>query len=324
MVEVGHWHASMHLRSLRMAGAQIAGVSDGDLGIAQEFADKVGCQAFQDYRVMLEAIRPEFVMAMGRPCDMPVIARALLDAGIPFAIEKPVGTSADHVAPLVEIARQRQAFVAVPLVNRYRALWTWLHRLDQSGRAGLRSHAHFRIVNGPPRRYDVDRVGWMLNSAISGGGCLRNLGIHAVDAFLQFIRGEEVEVLGAAMTYRVYDEAVEEMSAALLRSKSGIIGTIEAGYSFASMTTGDSEWRVSTANCYLVDHNHTLRIATLDDGQIRTIADRASRYNRFGVDTLERLRSGRPPIATLEDCYQAMRVIDEIYQKAVRIPCTGQ
>ena len=86
---------------------------------------------------------------------------------------------------------------------------------------------------------------------------------------------------------------------------------------------GDFEWRVATENCYLVDHNNRLRVATLDDGQIRDIslADQGSRYDQFCPDTLERLQSGRPPIATLYDCYRAMQVIDAIYDKAVRTPC---
>ena len=319
MIEVGHWHAAMHLSGLQKGGAQIVAVSDGDPGTAQAFAEKVGCEVFQDYRVMLETTRPDFVMALGRHADMPAIAMDLLDAGIPFAIEKPVSTTAEQLELLVEIARQREAFVAVPFVNRYRTLWTWLNRLEQAGRVGLRSHAHFRIINGPPRRYQLDRVGWMLDPVISGGGCLRNLGIHAVDAFLQFVGGEEVEVLGATLTHRVYGEQVEEMGAALLRSESGIIGTIEAGYSFASMTDGDREWRVSSANSYLVDQNGSLRIATLDDDQIQTVVDEGVRYDQFGIDTLERLRAGCPPIATINDCYRAMRVIDEIYEKAIHV-----
>ena len=322
LIEVGHWHAKMHVRSLMLAGAHIVGVSDGNVLSAEKLASEVGCPAFQDFRDMLEVTHPEFVVAMGRHADMPAITRYLLEAGIPFAVEKPIGLAADQVAPLVEIARARNAFAAVTLVERYSPIWTWLDRLETAGRVGVRSHAHFRIVNGPPRRYELDDVSWMLDPAISGGGSMRNLGIHTVDAFRYFAGGEEIEVVGAAISYRMHGKPVEEMATAVLRSKSGIIGTVEAGYSFASMTTGDFEWRVAAANCYLVDRDQTMQVATLDDGQTQTmpVSNQAARYDQFGVDTLERLSSGRPPIATIEDCYHAMRVIDDIYRKAVRIP----
>lgn len=323
MIGIGHWHAQMHLRSLQMANdVEIIGVSDEQTDIAEAFADKVGSQAFQDYQKMLETVQPDFVLAMGRPVDMPAIGKDLIEANIPCAIEKPVGVTADEVAPLVEMAQQRNTFVAVPFTNRYSAMWTQLDKLEQARRAGVRSHAHFRIINGPPRRYENDGVGWMLDPALAGGGSMRNLGIHTADAFLQFSGGEAVEVLGATITHRVYGQAVEEMGVALLRSESGVIGTIEAGYSFASMTRGDFEGRVSTANCYLIDHGNTLQVATLDDGQVQdlSIPNQGARYDKFCVDTLERLQDSRPPIADIEDCYRAMRVIDEIYEKAAQIP----
>lgn len=322
LIEVGHWHAARHLRSLQRAGADIVAVSDRQPGVAEATAAKIGCLAFRDYRDMLKAVKPDFVMAMGRHADMPAIARDLLEARIPFAIEKPLGTSAEQVAPLVDLAYQRNAFVAIPFTNRYSALWTHLDRLEKEGRVGPRCHAHFRIINGPPSRYEADRVEWMLDPAISGGGCMRNLGIHAADAFLYFAGRDEVRVLGAVTTRRVHGKAVEEMGAAILCSQNGVIGTIEAGYSYASMTAGDFEWRVATANCYLVDRNDILQVATLDDAQIRRLPndDQETRYDRFGVDTIERLRLGKPPRATIEDCYRAMRIIDEIYSSATNIP----
>jgi predicted dehydrogenase len=322
LIEVGHWHAARHLASLQLGGAQIVGVSDHQPGVADCFAAPLGCPAFQDYHAMLRQTRPEFVLAMGRHSDMPQIARDLLETHLPFAIEKPIGLSAQQVAPLAEIAREQKAFVAVPFINRYSHLWTWLDRLDREGRAGLRSHASFRIINGPPKRYENDNVAWMLDPALSGGGCLRNLGIHAVDAFLHFVGGEEVEVVGAAVTHRVHGKAVEEMGAAVLRSAGGVIGTVEAGYSFASMSVGEFEWQVATANCYLIDRERTLRVATLDDDTIQDVENLSSavRYDTFCADTLQRLQSGRPPIAGIDDCYRAMRVIDEIYRKAVRTP----
>ena len=61
---------------------------------------------------------------------------------------------------------------------------------------------------------------------------------------------------------------------------------------------------------------------TLDDGQHQrvTIPDSGARYDQFGTDTLTRLKAGQRPMATLEDCYRAMCVLDEIYRVAVRTP----
>jgi predicted dehydrogenase len=123
------------------------------------------------------------------------------------------------------------------------------------------------------------------------------------------------------VSYRLYGRGVEEMGTALLRSESGVIGTVEAGYTFAAMSGGDHEWRVAAANAYLIDRGSTLQVATLDDGHRETaeVPDGGARYDRFAGDTLARLQAGQPPVATLEDCYRAMRVVDEIYRVAERV-----
>ena len=322
MIEVSHWHATMHLRSLCLAGAAIAGVSDRQPGVAARFAAEIGCPAYVDHREMLAVVGPDFALVLGRHVDMPAMARDVIEAGIPCAIEKPAGVSSEQLAPLVNLARQRRALVAVPFTNRYSELWAWLARLEGAGRADPRAHAHFRIVNGPPDRYERDGVSWMLDPAMSGGGAMRNLGIHAVDAFLQYAAGQEVTVLGAAVSYRVYGREVEEMATALLRSESGVIGTVEAGYTYAAMSGGDFEWRVAAGNCYLVDRGPTLEVATLDDDRRVSveIPDQHARYDRFAGDTMARLQAGQHPVATLEDCYRAMCVVDEIYRAAAETP----
>ena len=324
MIEVGHWHAGMHLRSFQLADeVEIVGVSDHQPGVASAFARQSGGRAFERYQDLLEATQPDFVVAMGRHVDMPAIARCVIEAGFPCALEKPVGVCADDLAPLVDLAEERETFVAVPLVNRYSGLWRELDALEAEDRVGARSHFHFRVINGPPQRYQADGVGWMLDPAVSGGGCLRNVGIHTIDGFLRFTQGEAVEVLGASISHRVHGNAIEEFCAALMRSESGVIGTIEAGYSYASMKPGgDFEGRLSAANCYIIDRNVKLEAATLDDNSIRTfsIPDQGARYDQFGRDTLSRLRDGRPPIASLRDCYRAMRLIDEIYSVAGQEP----
>ena len=319
LVGAEHWHAGFYLGAFRRAGAQIVGVSDPGEEAARHMAAEAACQAFDDYRVMIERTKPDFIMATARPADMPKLAIDLLHFGIPMGVEKPLGLNAGQIAPLVEEVARRNAFVAVPLVNRYSLLWRELARLAEAGRVGVRSHAHFRVINGTPQRYHDMGVRWMLDPAVAGGGCLINLGIHAADAFLQFAQAGEAAVLASALTHRVHRLAVEEMAAALLRSADGIIGTLEAGYSYATREAGgDFEWRVAAANCYLIDRGETLLVATLDDGKTATIANRSpkDRYEYFGEDTLNRLRTGQEPVATVEDCYRAVRLLDGIYARA--------
>ena len=125
-------------------------------------------------------------------------------------------------------------------------------------------------MNGPPERYRLDGVPWVLDPAIGGGGALRNLGIHGIDAALALAGGADLAIVSAAIDRRLHGEAVEEYAVVTLRAPDGMIATVEAGYTYASMAPGgDFEWRVSARNAYLIDRGDACRVATLDDGQVR-------------------------------------------------------
>lgn len=316
VVGADHWHAEIHISALQKAGKKIVGVSASRPGAAEAWASRLDCRAWSDYRQLVEDTRPEFVVAMARHVDLPAVGAFLIETGIPFVIEKPLGLNAGQVAPLAEAARRKNAFAAIPFVNRYSPIWQQLAVLKSARRLGHLAHAHFRIVNGPPVRYEKDGVSWMLDPAISGGGCLRNLGVHLVDAFL-FLTGEEVEVVGAQVSSKLYGKAVEEYATAILRSRSGVLATIEAGYTFASMTEGDFEWRIAAANAYLVDRAGELSLSTLDEGPKRIATPPLEgRYDEFIADSLCRAEQGQPPLASIEDCLRAVQVIDRIYEQA--------
>ncbi len=313
---VGHWHAGMHLDAIRHAGAEPAGVWDPEPGVASHFAAANGCAAM-GLGAMLAA-RPDLVVVMGHPSDVPDVARLCLADHLPMMLEKP---AAPNSAILAEIAPGAADFVAVPLANRCSPLWTEIARLQAAGRFGRLAHAQFRIVNGPPERYRVDGVPWLLDPAVGGGGALRNLGLHAVDAALMLFEAEAPELSGAAVRHTAHGEAVEDYAVALLSRPGGPVVTVEAGYTYASMAPGgDFEWRVAASGATLIDRGDTCSVTTLDDGVCRMLEPlpAAHRYRAFMADTLDRLRRSAPPLVGFADYLKAMRMVDRIYREAGR------
>lgn len=318
---VGHWHAARHLESLLSAGASIAGVWDGQAQVAERVAGEIGCLAYGDWHALFEEVRPDFALIMGRPNETGSMAHWLLEAGVPFAAEKPLGTDASRLAPLVALERGRAAFAAVALVTRYSPFWAEVGDLRAAGKLGTVTHAHFRLVNGPPARYQRDGVGWMLDPAQAGGGPLMNLGIHCLDAF-RLLVGEPVEVVAAQVTYAQHRVAIEDYAAVLLRSLSGVIGTVEAGYTYPSMAaggraSGDKEWRLAASGAYIREDGQEVTALTPEgERPARPCPPSSQYYRRFAADCLERLHRDQPPIATIADCYEAVRLVDAAYERA--------
>ena len=265
-----HWHAEMHLDAARAAGASVVGVWDENPAHAAAFGKKHVLPTVEDMSDGL-ILAPDLVVLMGHPTTLPARAQALIEAGIPLILEKPAASNTAAIADLAQLAAKRKGFVGVPLPNRFGPIFHAHRQLQEAGRAGRLAHASFRLVNGPPGRYRQDAVGWLLDSAIGGGGALRNLGIHGVDAVLSLAQGP-VTLVSASVGNRIHDEAVDDHALLVLTDAAGTLFTVEAGYTYASMAPGgEFEWRLVTANATLVDRGDNASSVTLDDASTRAL-----------------------------------------------------
>src|SRR6202795_4655971 len=212
-IEVSHWHAlndAAYLRHLiAMPDVELVAIQDSDPAIVARRAAEVGNPpTFTDYRTMLTAVRPAFVLALRRHRQMAAIAHDLLDQGYPFLMEKPMGISAAEVDAVAAKAARLNAFVAVPLAQRYAPFARRARALIDAGRFGPLSHIYVRINRPGPARYSAWDCAWMLDPAEAGGGCVRNLGPHGFDMFLH-LTGEAAQVTGAQLSRRARGCPVE-------------------------------------------------------------------------------------------------------------------
>lgn len=321
-IEVSHWHSlwdAAYLRHLAgMPDVQLVGVHDPDPSIAAHRAGELGQPpAFTDYREMIAKTRPDFVVALGRHDRMPETAHYLLDEGVPFLMEKPMGVNARDVASIAEKAAAKGAFVAVPLGQRYLPFAVRARQLLADGRFGPVSHVYVRLNRPTSARYPAWGAGWMLDPAHAGGGCLRNLGPHGLDLFLH-LTGEAADVTGAQISHAALGQPVEDYATVLLRSASGVLGTIEVGNTFPRPGY-DSQWKVSGRDAILVAGDGTLRFVTATNEDV-TAAEPDKPIAWYAVrDALDHFQRGAPAPIGVEDCLRAVRLIDRAYEIAGRV-----
>jgi predicted dehydrogenase len=305
---VGHWHAAMHADAVRLAGGRILAGWDEESYATRRFVERFGGAMAATPEAAIA--RADLVVVMGRPAQIAARGLAVLEAGRPLLCEKPIGLRAGDVDALIATAERRSLFATVALP----------HALVMDGaRAGLTmgplSHSHFALINGPPQRYVDDGVGWMLDPAVSGGGALRNLGIHGMHAFLWLAGGVGVRVEHATFGRAVHDAPVEDYACVTLRADDGMVGIVEAGYCFASMARGLFSWRIAGRDATLVDHGEAVEITRLGEDAPRRIdvPPPGRRYEAMMADVFARLSDGRPPAVPLGDARRAMALIDDAY-----------
>jgi len=300
---VGHWHSGMHAAGVLEAGAEIAGVWDADAEAVAKFVATYGGVARPDAAGVLHE-RPDAVVAMGRGPEAAAQLAWLIEQDIAVLADKPIGLAYGDVAPLADAVQRSGRFVSVALVNRIGGT------VEALGDAGRCAHIYFRIINGHPRRYRDWGVPWMLDPRQSGGGALRNLGVHGLDAFLSVVGDQQVTVAHAAF-HSIFGEAVEDYACVTLRAADGTVGVVEAGYTHP-VAGGSYEFRVNASAGAIVDTGVGLVVAP-ERPVTTTYVPSQRRYSAFMGDALERVASGRPPLVSLADFARATMLVDQAY-----------
>jgi predicted dehydrogenase len=315
-IEVSHWHClydSAYLRHLgNIADVELVGIQDPSAEIVARRAAALGNPpVFTDYREMLAKTRPDFVIALGRPRHMAGIALDLLESGYPFLMEKPMGVNAAEVRRVADKAAATNAFVAVPLGQRYQPFVTRARQMLAEGRFGPLSHVYIRQNRPTSARYPAWDAPWMLDPAEAGGGCLRNLGPHGLDVFL-FLTGEAAQVTGAQLSWRALGQRVEDYASVLVRSASGVLGTIEVGNTFPRDGT-DGEWKIAGRDAILLLQDGTLRITTAN-GEATMSGEPAEPIALTALrDALDHWRRGDAPPISVHDCARVAELVDRAY-----------
>jgi predicted dehydrogenase len=314
-IGASHWHLPLYLDpALELDGVQVVGVSDPDAGCVKSLADRLGCAGDTDFRELCRKARPDFVVALGRHCDMVDEATFLLQESIPFALEKPCGLNAQDAARLGELEARTGGFAAVPLVFRN---GDFTARLQEMSSRGIQ-YMTYRFIAGFPARYQQAQCDWMLDPALSGGGCTINLGIHFFDLAV-LLMGEGLQVRHATMSNAAWGHDVEDYGLVVLERGADLC-VIETGYLYPAPTsTFDMHYAVRSPAEYLVAHDPETVELVRNSGERQMIATHTTNvahYRTFMRDVVERVRKGRPPVARLADMVPVMRLVDSAYAKA--------
>ena len=112
---------------------------------------------------------------------------AVLERGIAVFCQKPLGRDAAEAAAVVEAARRADRLLGVDLSYRFTAAMTAIRERVASGALGSVFAADLVFHNA----YGPDKP-WFYDKALSGGGCVMDLGIHLVDLALWTLGFPEV------------------------------------------------------------------------------------------------------------------------------------
>jgi len=122
-------------------------------------------------------------------------AIAALNRGVPVFCQKPLGVSAGEVRRVVGAARRADCLLGVDFSYRPAEAVRAAAALLREGALGTDHAVDLTFHNA----YGPDKP-WFYERALSGGGCLMDLGVHLIDLALWLFDHPAVEVAAARLT----------------------------------------------------------------------------------------------------------------------------
>ncbi|MHC6231086.1 Gfo/Idh/MocA family protein [Arthrobacter sp. MMS24-T111] len=191
----------------------------------QDLAKGWGAPLEADWRKLVDLPGVGLAYVFGPHDGMAEKCLALIKRGIPFVVEKPLGTSLDELSAVRKAAEAAGVPATVPLVQRGGPTEQWL------AKAGRPTYQRTSFIAGPPARYRDNANPWMLDPAKAGGGCLANLGPHFVDLFLRGT-GETIARVDSRLSSALHHQGVEDHASLILTTPEGREAVVEVGYAF--------------------------------------------------------------------------------------------
>ncbi|MRN54174.1 Gfo/Idh/MocA family protein [Paenibacillus monticola] len=308
------WFSKVHADLLAgMADVSLTAVCGSSKQKGEEIARPYNAAGYGDVTEMLDAHKLDAVYICVPPQSHGAIERALIRRDIPFFIEKPLGSSTEIPASLLQEIKEHNLLTSVGYHFRYQENIKRLKDILKGDKVGM---IVGQWMGGMPG------VAWWRNQEQSGGQFTEQT-THIVD-LLRYLAGEVKEVYGMFGNRIVHEQhegvSVADVGTVSLKLENGIIANISntcvlpdgvgsAGLSFYNdrglldwnperlleVRSGNSNEYANTGNPYLVESEAFLYAVRTGD-RSRILSDYEDGYKTLKVTcaAYDSAQSGQP------------------------------
>ncbi|EAR53130.1 putative oxidoreductase [Oceanicola granulosus HTCC2516] len=195
---------------------------------AESAPDAVRCDGLEE----LLAEKPDGVVIATPSALHAEQTIAALGAGAAVFCQKPLGRTAEEARACVEAARGAGRLLAADLSYRHAAAFMALRDAVAAGELGPVHAVDLTFHNA----YGPDKP-WFRDRALSGGGCLIDLGVHLVDMAVWALGTRDLRCTsahlysgGQRLTGAALQETVEDYAAATLETTDGAVVRIACSW----------------------------------------------------------------------------------------------
>ncbi len=288
---------------------------------AEALAGNSGAKVFSDWRGLLTLPEVDIVVIATLHDSLAEITLAAIEAGKHVLVEKPAARNPAELEPVMAVAARHGVKVHVGFNHRYHRAFRKARELFEAGALGELMFIRARYGHGGRIGYDKE---WRTKPELSGGGELIDQGPHLIDLSRWFL-GEFTEVQGFAHTY-YWDMPVDDNGFMLLKTTKRQVAFLHASC---------TEWK-NMFSMEIYGRNAKLEITGLGGSYG---LERLTYYkmlpemgppetttweypmgdDSWSVEMAEfydDIRLNRQPAAGLKDAFEALKVVEKIYQES--------
>ncbi|MFZ3591319.1 Gfo/Idh/MocA family protein [Bacillus sp. DJP31] len=200
-----------------------------------EFASQYGAKPYTNYEELLADPRIDAVSVCTPNYLHAPLSIAALNAGKHVLCEKPMATSREEAENMIEAAKRNNKKLMIAHNQRFVPSHQKARQFIANGDVGKIYSFRSAFGHGGPEGWSADgKDSWFFKKEEAFIGAMGDLGVHKTD-LLRYLFGEEFVEVGAFVETSAKENAdVDDNAVCVLKTESGIIGTLAASWSYVS------------------------------------------------------------------------------------------
>ena len=234
-----HGHVSWILKRKNKDDVQVVGIYEPNKELSEKHIRQFGLNRdlfYTDLKAMLDAVKPEAVVAFGSIYEHLAVVENCAPRGIHVMVEKPLSTNVDHALKMEALAKKH----AIYLLTNYETSWyatteKTYQLLNDSNSIGKLRKAVFHHGHQGPKEIGVSQefLQWLTDPVQNGGGSLIDFGCYGANIMTYLVKGAEpISVTAVTRQYKPHIYSKVDDEATIIVTYPDAQGIIQASWNW--------------------------------------------------------------------------------------------
>ena len=240
VVGLVHTHVHWILGREKWGDIEIVGITEPNQELAAQYSEQHGYSmdlVYEDLPSMLEAVKPEAVLAFNTIYDHLSVVEMCAPKGIHVMVEKPLAVSYAHAQQMAALAREHE----IQLLTNYETSWYGSNQRAyevaiEEGKLGDLRRMVFHTGHPGPIEIgcNAEFLEWLTDPVLNGGGALTDFGCYGANLATWFMKGKTPHTV-TALTQQIkpdlYPKVEDEATILLAYDQAQVI--IQASWNWS-------------------------------------------------------------------------------------------